>query len=165
MDYYSIYRQNPLLLRPEGGQHDNRRVHGIHSGEGNASSTAADDSNHGAAKSKGKSKAKRNGPCANTATRHSKRPSVSLQSTTTQRVLRHQVAALPQPSKKAPSRPVPLSISHLSNVGESSSSANTASSSSQNGSKRKREAQEFVEESEEPPRSKRMFKKRAAEID
>lgn len=30
MDFYNIYRQNPRLLRPEGGRHEEKRHRGHH---------------------------------------------------------------------------------------------------------------------------------------
>lgn len=77
MDYYNIYRQNPLLLRPEGGRYDERRTH----------AAAEDSSNHHPIiKSKGKSKA----TSGNDGVKASKKHPISLQSTGTHRVLRNE---------------------------------------------------------------------------
>lgn len=127
MNFYDIYRQSPLLLRPEGGRHDDRRPHATHPSDDSAIHHHPPHHHH--VKSKGKGKAHHPGsPTIKSEggiVKHPRRHSVSLQSTATHRVLRNEVPHHPygessqdivnslgitESSTRASSR---MSISHL----------------------------------------------------
>lgn len=85
MDYYNIYRQNPLLLRPEGGRYDERRVQATQTVE-DSSHQSSHQQQHVIAGLKGKSKAISGSDPVKISRKHP----ISLQSTGTHRVLRHE---------------------------------------------------------------------------
>ncbi|KAF8931257.1 hypothetical protein BGZ58_007728 [Dissophora ornata] len=106
MDYYDIYQQNPRFLRPEGGRQDERRHSEQYYYEGASATSIGEHVQrnhyteaypHNVSKSKGKSKARVSATTANKNRSRSpnasgpiRRHSVSLASTGTYRVLRHE---------------------------------------------------------------------------
>ncbi|KAF9358143.1 hypothetical protein BGX34_009049 [Mortierella sp. NVP85] len=182
MDYYNIYRQQPLLLRPEGGRYDDKRAHGNHIGEEN--------NQLGLIKPKSKPKARIGGPTdkgvpGSGNAKPQRKHSISLQATGTHRVLRHEAAHIKgerdssqdvvsslgiqdlrrsmsegPSSSRASSR---MSISHLlTSDDDSSSTHGTGSFERDAGSKRKMYHSNEI--GEETPKRTRMSRKRAAEL-
>ncbi|KAF9111022.1 hypothetical protein BGX27_005506 [Mortierella sp. AM989] len=104
MDYYSIYRQNPRLLRPEGGRYDERRHHAhshSHSHSDDVTASFAGDQMHHITHSKGRSKPRMNSATVVEGTGVSRRQSMPLISTGTSRVLRHEDAKLESSNKSS----------------------------------------------------------------
>ncbi|KAF8970995.1 hypothetical protein BGZ46_010361 [Entomortierella lignicola] len=97
MDYYSIFRQNPRLLRPEGGRYDEKRhsAHAHSHSEDVTASMAGDQVHH---MTHSKTKFRPRMPSTEN-TGLSRRQSVPLISTGTSRVLRHEDIKLENSSK------------------------------------------------------------------
>ncbi|KAG0368716.1 hypothetical protein BGZ54_001304 [Gamsiella multidivaricata] len=184
MDYYNIYRQNPLLLRPQGGRYDERRhstsSHPEDSVPGPVPNHAHFDTYSG---SKGKARASSTG-CG-------RRHSQSLLSTATYRVLRHEDAkeemdtsqeivrslgiqsAAAKARSSTSARPFSMSIQHLLTDDDSSgyyqfhSSSSSSSYGSEDsaatGGKRKMSSMSALDGNDQP-KYRRMSKKRAAEL-
>ncbi|KAK3844951.1 MAG: hypothetical protein J3R72DRAFT_59380 [Linnemannia gamsii] len=107
MNFYDIYRQNPKLLRPEGGRHEERRLQAFHQHHHHQANShyhphSHPDSTYAAEYSRPIGHAKRSS--AGGYSGLSRRQSMPLISTATQRVLRHE---------DAKSRPAPMSIHHI----------------------------------------------------
>ncbi|KAF9350762.1 hypothetical protein BGX26_011132 [Mortierella sp. AD094] len=99
MDYYSIYRQNPRLLRPEGGRFDEKRHHThAHSHSEDVTASIAGDQMHHISHLSSKVKSKPRMTAADS-TGLSRRQSMPLISTGTSRVLRHEDVKMETPSK------------------------------------------------------------------
>ncbi|KAG0218702.1 hypothetical protein BGX33_006265 [Mortierella sp. NVP41] len=101
MNFYDIYRQNPKLLRPEGGRHDERRLQAFHHQQAHhhhphAHPRPHPDSAYDYSLTRPIGQAKRSS--AGGLTGLSRRQSMPLISTATQRVLRHEDAKVEQMS-------------------------------------------------------------------
>ncbi|KAG0298118.1 hypothetical protein BGZ96_002610 [Linnemannia gamsii] len=96
MNFYDIYRQNPKLLRPEGGRHEERRLQAFHHHQANSHyhPHPQPDSTYGGDYSRPVGHAKRSS--AGGFGGLSRRQSMPLISTATQRVLRHEDAKVEQ---------------------------------------------------------------------
>ncbi|KAG0005941.1 hypothetical protein BGZ79_000049 [Entomortierella chlamydospora] len=93
MDYYSIYRQNPRLLRPEGGRFDERRHHThAHSHSEDVTASITGDQMHHISHLASKTKPKPRMTADSTGL--SRRQSMPLISTGTSRILRHEDAKM-----------------------------------------------------------------------
>ncbi|KAH7058331.1 hypothetical protein BKA57DRAFT_433386 [Linnemannia elongata] len=96
MNFYDIYRQNPKLLRPEGGRHEERRLQAFHHHQANSHyhPHPHPDSAYAGDYSRPIGHAKRSS--AGGFSGLSRRQSMPLISTATQRVLRHEDAKVEQ---------------------------------------------------------------------
>ncbi|KAF9902870.1 hypothetical protein EC991_004490 [Linnemannia zychae] len=93
MNFYDIYRQNPKLLRPEGGRHEERRLqafHHHHQQQANSHHQPHPDGAYAGDYTRPIGHAKRSS--AGGYSGLSRRQSIPLMSTATQRVLRHEDA-------------------------------------------------------------------------